>query len=132
MNENGLITIRSGNSVKVTVDRLEADLKAKGITVFARIDHGAGAVSAGMPLRPTELLIFGNPKAGTPLMQVNQTIGIDLPLKVLVWEDASRSVWISYNDPVWLAQRHKLGDNAAAAVKAMGGMLAKLAEAAAN
>jgi uncharacterized protein (DUF302 family) len=132
MNENGLITIRSGNSVKVTVDRLEADLKAKGITVFARIDHAAGAVSAGMPLRPTELLIFGNPKAGTPLMQANQTIGIDLPLKVLVWEDAGGSVWITYNDPAWLAQRHQLGNNGAAAVKAMAGMLAKLAEAAAS
>jgi len=85
-----------------------------------------------MPLRPTELLIFGNPKAGTPLMQANQTIGIDLPLKVLVWEDVGGSVWITYNDPAWLAQRHKLGNNGAAAVKAMAGMLAKLAEAAAG
>jgi uncharacterized protein (DUF302 family) len=107
-------------------------LATKGITVFARIDHAAGAASAGMPLRPTELLIFGNPKAGTPLMQANQTIGIDLPLKVLVWEDASGGVWIAYNDPTWLAQRHQLGGNAAAAVKAMAGMLAKLAEAAAG
>ncbi len=132
MNEDGLITIRSRNSVKVTVDRLEARLKPGGITVFARIDHGAGATSAGMPLRPTELLIFGNPKAGTPLMQANQTIGIDLPLKVLVWEDAGGGVWITYNDPTWLAQRHKLGDNAAEAVEAMAGALAKLAEAAAG
>ena len=132
MNEDGLITIQSRNSVKVTVDRLEADLKAKGVTVFARIDHAAGAVSAGMPLRPTELLIFGNPKAGTPLMQANQTIGIDLPLKVLVWEDGGGDVWITYNDPTWLAQRHKLGSNAAAAVKAMAGMLANLAAAAAS
>jgi uncharacterized protein (DUF302 family) len=132
MNENGLITIGSRNSVKVTVDRLEADLKAKGVTVFALIDHAAGTASAGMPLRPTELLIFGNPKAGTPLMQASQTIGIDLPLKVLVWEDPSGGVWISYNDPAWLAQRHKLGNSAEAAVKAMAGMLAKLAEAAAG
>src|SRR5271166_918344 len=131
MNEDGLITIRSRNSVKATVDRLEARLKAGGITVFARIDHGAGATSAGMPLGPTELLIFGNPKAGTPLMQANQTIGIDLPLKVLVWEDAGSGVWITYNDPTWLAKRHKLGDNAAEAVEAIAAALAKLAEAAA-
>jgi len=132
MNEDGLITIRSRNSAKVTVDRLDARLKAGGITVFARIDHGAGATSAGMPLRPTELLVFGNPKAGTPLMQVNQTIGIDLPLKVLVWEDAGGGVWITYNDPTWLAKRHKLGGNAAEAVEAIAGALAKLAEAAAG
>ena len=131
MNENGLITIGSRNSVKVTVDRLEARLKVTGVTVFARIDHAAGAASAGMPLRPTELLIFGNPKAGTPLMQANQTIGIDLPLKILVWEDDSGGVWITYNDPTWLAKRHNLGGNAAAAVKAMGDALTKLAEAAA-
>ena len=131
MNENGLITIRSNNSVKATIDRLEARLKAGGVTVFARIDHAAGAASAGMPLRPTELLIFGNPKAGTPLMQANQTIGIDLPLKILVWEDDSGGVWITYNDPAWLAKRHNLGGNAAAAVKAMGDALTKLAEAAA-
>jgi len=132
MKEDGLITVRSRNSVKVTVDRLDARLKAGGITVFARIDHGAGATSAGMPLRPTELLVFGNPKAGTPLMQVNQTIGIDLPLKVLVWEDAGGGVWITYNDPTWLAKRHKLGGNAAEAVEAIAGALAKLAEAAAG
>jgi uncharacterized protein (DUF302 family) len=131
MNEDGLITIRSRTSVKVTVDRLEASLKAGGITVFARIDHAAGAESAGMPLRPTELLIFGNPKAGTPLMQANQTIGIDLPLKVLVWEDAIGGVWIAYNDPTWLAKRHKLGGNAGEAVEAMAIALAKFAEAAA-
>ncbi len=132
MNEAGLITIQSRNSVKVTADRLEARLKAGGITLFARVDHGAGAVSAGMPLRPTELLIFGNPKAGTPLMQANQTVGIDLPLKVLVWEDASGTVWIAYNDPTWIAQRHQLGGRAAEAVEAMAGALAKLAEEAAG
>ena len=132
MNEDGLITIRSRNSVTVTVERLEARLKAGGITVFARIDHSGGATSAGMPLRPTELLIFGNPKAGTPLMQANQTIGIDLPLKVLVWEDAGGGVCITYNDPTWLAKRHKLRDDAAEAVEAIAGAMAKLAEAAAG
>jgi uncharacterized protein (DUF302 family) len=103
MNETGLTTIRSRSSVKATIDRLEASLKAGGVIVFARIDHAAGAISVGMSLRPTELLIFGNPKGGTPLMQANQTIGIDLPLKVLAWEDASGGVWVTYNDPAWLA-----------------------------
>jgi uncharacterized protein (DUF302 family) len=90
-------------------DRLEAEIKAKGMTVFARIDHAAGAAELGLPLRPTELLIFGNAKAGTPLMQANQAIGIDLPLKALVFEDAAGTVWLSYNDPRWLAQRHGIG-----------------------
>ena len=95
----------SGNSVKVTLDRLEAMLKAKGNTVFARIDHAAGAAAVGMPVRPSGLLIFGDPTAGTGPMQPEQTIGIDLPLKVLVWEDASGGVWISYDAPAWLAVR---------------------------
>ena len=106
MTENGLITIRSQSSVKATIDRLEASLEESGVGIFARIDHRAGAISAGMSLRPTEVLIFGNPKAGTPLMQAKQTIGIDLPLKVLAWEDASGNVWVTYNDPAWLAARH--------------------------
>ena len=139
MNAPGLVSVRSRNTVKVTVDRLEASLKAKGITVFARIDHAAGAAAAGMPLRPTELLIFGNPTSGTPLMQVEQTIGIDLPMKALVWEDAGGDVWIAYNDPVWLAVRHGLRHDTADAVHAMAGVavhgmvgaLAKFAEVAA-
>jgi uncharacterized protein (DUF302 family) len=91
------------------MDRLEAEIKAKGMTVFTRIDHAAGAAQVGLPVRPTELLIFGSAKAGTPLMQTNQTIGIDLPLKALVFEDASGKVWLAYNDPRWLAKRHGLG-----------------------
>ena len=119
----GLITVASARSVKDTIDRLEADVKAKGMTVFARIDHAAGAKDAGLALRPTELLIFGSAKAGTPLMQSNQTIGIDLPLKMLAWEDAGGKVWLSYNDPGWLAARH--GEPAAAAnvTKAMAAAL---------
>ena len=113
MSENGLITIRSQSSVKATIDRLEASLGESGVSIFARIDHRAGAISAGMSLRPTEVLIFGNPKAGTPLMQAKQTIGINLPLKVLAWEDASGTVWVTYNDPAWLAARHGLGYAAA-------------------
>ena len=128
----GLVSIQSGNSVKVTMDRLEAMLKNKGITVFARIDHAAAAAAVGMPLRPTELLIFGDPRAGTPLMQADQTIGIDLPLKALVWEDASGATWISYNDPVWLAQRHALGDDTSRTVDAMASALKTLADTAAG
>ena len=89
------------------------------MTVFARIDHAAGAASAGLPLRPTEVLIFGNAKGGTPLMQSVQTIGIDLPLKALVWQDASGQTWFSYNDPAFLAQRHGLGGETAVVVGAM-------------
>jgi uncharacterized protein (DUF302 family) len=127
-----LITVRSRNSVKAAVDRLEAELKAHGVTVFARIDHAAGAVSAGMSLRPTELLVFGNPKAGTPLMQAQQTIGIDLPLKILAWEDPVGAVWVSYNDPAWLAARHGLGNETQQPVRALAATLARLAEAAAG
>jgi uncharacterized protein (DUF302 family) len=132
MSEDGLVTLASKFSVKETLDRLETDLKAKGITVFARIDHAAGAASVAMPLRPTKLLIFGNPKAGTPLMQSNQTIGIDLPLKVQGWEDAEGKVWLTYNDPSWLARRHRLGPDTDASVNALATALANLAKAAAG
>lgn len=86
--------------------RLEAEIKARGMTVFARVNHAALAVQAGLTLLPTEVIIFGNPKAGTPLMQANQTMGIDLPLKALVWQDAAGKAWLSYNNPDWLARRH--------------------------
>ena len=123
MAAEGLTTISSDFGPKETMDRLEAELKANGVTVFARIDHAAGAASVGLPLRPTELLIFGNAKGGTPLMQSNQTVGIDLPLKALVWEDASGATWLSYNDPSWLAKRHGLGRDVEAAVSAMAAVL---------
>jgi uncharacterized protein (DUF302 family) len=109
MAAQGLTTIPSSYGPKDTMDRLEAEVRTKGMTVFARIDHAAGAIAAGLSLRPTEVLIFGNAKAGTPLMQSVQTIAIDLPLKALVWQDASGDTWLSYNDPAWLAQRHELG-----------------------
>ena len=108
MAADGLITIPSSGTVEAMLDRLEREVKARGIAVFARIDHAAGAASAGLAMRPTELLIFGNATAGTPLMQATQTIGIDLPLKALAWEDALGRVWLSYNDPGWLAHRHGL------------------------
>src|SRR5262245_48141741 len=106
---NGLITIASGHSVRETIDRLAAIVAEKGLTVFARVDHGAGAAAAGMELRPTELLIFGHPRGGTPLMQDRQTAGIDLPVKALAWEDESGTVWLTTNDPAWIAERHRLG-----------------------
>ena len=96
---DGLVTIRSDRGPAETMNRLEVAVKERGLTVFARIDHAAGAKEVGLPLRPTSVLIFGNAKGGTPLMQSIQTIGIDLPLKVLVWEDASDVTWLSYNDP---------------------------------
>jgi uncharacterized protein (DUF302 family) len=95
MTADGLTTTLSSFGPKETMDRLEAEIKAKGMTVFARVDHAAGAAAAGLPLRPTELLIFGSAKAGTPLMQANQAVGIDLPLKALVHEDAAGKVWLS-------------------------------------
>lgn len=88
------------------MNRLEGLLKEKGMTIFARIDHAAGATQVGKALRPTEVLIFGNPQGGTPFMECKQSVGIDLPLKALVWEDAAGQVWLGYNDPVYLAQRH--------------------------
>jgi uncharacterized protein (DUF302 family) len=106
MADNGLVTVKSAHGVKDTIDRLAADVSAKGMRVFARIDHAQGADEVGLALRPTELLIFGNAKGGTPLMQSRQTIGIDLPLKALAFEDADGTVWLCYNDPAWLGGRH--------------------------
>jgi uncharacterized protein (DUF302 family) len=123
MTADGLTTTRSSFGPKETMDRFEAEIKAKGMTVFARVDHAAGAAEAGLPLRPTELLIFGSAKAGTPLMQAEQAIGIDLPLKALVLEDAAGKVWLSCNDPHWLATRHGLGAAVAQNVDAMAAAL---------
>ena len=119
MMADGLTSILSRFGAKETMDRLEAEVKAKGFTVFARIDHAAGAAAAGMPLRPTEVLIFGNARGGTPLMEVNQSVGIDLPLKALVHQDEAGKVWLSYNDPIWIAQRHRLSAAVIANVQAM-------------
>ena len=132
MNIAGLVAVPSSHSVKDTLDRLEDALKSKGIQVFARIDHGAGAAAVGMSLRPTELLVFGHPKGGTPLMEARQTIGIDLPLKALAWQDEAGKVWLAYNDIHWLAARHGLGPKVAAAVDALAQALAGLAREAAG
>jgi len=113
MAATGLITLPSNFGPKATMDRLEAEIVARGMTAFARIDHAAGAAQVGLPLRPTELLIFGSAKGGTPLMQLDQAVGIDLPLKALVWEDDTGKTWLSYNDASWIAKRrHGLGADA--------------------
>lgn len=104
--DSGLVNMKSSDDVEVTADRLEATLKRNGMTVFARIDHADGAQTVGKKLRPTELIIFGNPKVGTPLIQCDQKVAIDLPQKALIWKDESEQVWISYNDPNYLAKRH--------------------------
>jgi uncharacterized protein (DUF302 family) len=132
MSADGLTTIPSNHPPKETMDRLEAGAKAKGMTIFARIDHAAGAAEVGLSLRPTEVLIFGMAKAGTALMQANQTTGIDLPLKALVWQDEQGKTWLSYNEPAWLAQRHALGPQAQGAVEAISAGLGALARAAAE
>jgi uncharacterized protein (DUF302 family) len=126
MSGNGLSTIASGYSVKETIDRLASQATSLGLVVFARIDHAAGAAQVGMPLRPTELLIFGNPKGGTPLMQDQQTAGIDLPLKALAWEDAAGQVWLTTNDTAWIVERHRLAANSVAAAKAIADGMAAL------
>lgn len=126
MTDDGLITIPSNWPVRETVDRLAALATAAGLRVFARIDHAAGAAEVGMPLRPTELLIFGNPRGGTPLMQDRQTAGIDLPVKALVWQDEAGKVWLTHDDATWIARRHRLGEGSRSAVTAIETGLAAL------
>jgi uncharacterized protein (DUF302 family) len=104
----GIVRIPSQHSVAVTMDRLEALLKERGVMVFARIDFSGDAQRAGLTLRPQQMLIFGNPKAGTPLMVAVPTSGLDLPLKALVWEDTAGKAWIAYNDPQYVVRRHGL------------------------
>ncbi len=104
--ENGMIHLRSEHSAAQTLERLESLLTARGIAIMARIDHTAAAAAVGLRMQPAVVLIFGNPKAGTPLMIASPTLAIDLPLKALVWQDAEQSVWLSYNSPEYLQQRH--------------------------
>lgn len=103
---DGLIAVKSPHDAKKTMDKFEKIVKEKGMNVFARIDHSAGAAKVNKKLRPTELLIFGNPQGGTPFMECEQTVGIDLPLKALVWQDDKGQVWLGYNDPEFIAKRH--------------------------
>ena len=108
--DNGLTTLKSNHNVSETINRLEAVLNKKGMTIFKRVNHSAGAEKVGIKLRPTELLIFGNPKVGTPLMLCSQTAAIDLPQKALAYEDAKGQTWLSYNDPAYMAKRHGIKD----------------------
>lgn len=127
--QSGLRNVPSKHDVAGTADRLEAVLQEKGMTVFARIDHAAGAQKAGKTLPPTELLIFGNPKVGTPLMQCSRSVAIDLPQKALIWADDNGKVWLTYNDPGYLAQRHSTGE-CNGVIKKVSGALANFAKAA--
>ena len=107
---DGLVAVKSPYPAKETMNRFEDIAKQRGLNVFARIDHAAGASKVGKTLRPTEVLIFGNPQGGTPFMECAQSVGIDLPLKALVWEDAQGQVWLGYNDPAWLGRRHGVAE----------------------
>lgn len=127
----GLVTKKSAHPVGATLDRLEAIVREKGFTVFARIDHAAGAAKVGKELRPTQLLIFGNPKVGTALMSSSQSAGLDLPIRVAAWEDAQGQVWLGYTAPAALAARHGIRDRDPV-VEKMTGALDKLTGAAAK
>ena len=124
--DTGIIAVKSPHSVKETADRLEALLKEKGMNVFGRIDHAAGAKNAELELPPTELVIFGNPKVGTPLMRCARTVAIDLPQKALIWEDETGQVWLGYNDPQYLSERHGL-EACAEVIEKVSGALANFA-----
>jgi uncharacterized protein (DUF302 family) len=125
MTPEGLVVLASTHGPDATMQRLIAAVTTKGLAILAHIDHAAAAAKAGMELRPTDLLIFGNPKGGTPLMQACQTMGIDLPLKTLVWQDQDGKTWLGYNDPGWLLARHGVENDKV--VAAMREMLAALA-----
>jgi uncharacterized protein (DUF302 family)/uncharacterized membrane protein YidH (DUF202 family) len=126
--ENGIVTIPSHHSVDGTVDKLQGILRAKAVKVFALVDHSGEAEKAGMQMRPTKLLIFGNPKAGTPLMIASPSTAIDLPLKILVWEDAHGEVWLSYNAPAYLEARHHLPQDMLQNIAVVAALAANAAE----
>ncbi len=132
MSGEGLVVCPSRDGPEETLRRLEAALAAHGMTVFARVDHAAGAKATGLELRPTDLVIFGSPTAGTPLMAAAQTIGIDLPLKMLVWQDVEGRVFVAYNDPLWLVRRHGLPHGVDAIAEKMQAGLAAIASEAAG
>ena len=127
-NKNGIVDVLSNHSVDETVDKLKAILQAKGVTLFAVIDHSGEAEKVGMKMPPTKLLIFGSPKAGTPLMLAAPTIAIDLPLKILVWEDVQGKVWLSYNSPEYLQERHNLPKDLLQNIAVVAALAAKAAE----
>lgn len=130
MSVEGLVTSQSSRPPAEVIARLKAGIAARHMTIFAEIDHAAGAEAVGLTLRPLFLIIFGAAKGGTPLMQAGATAGIDLPLKLLVWQDAEGETQVSYNDPDWVAKRHGLGAAVDAPVQAMSGLLRSLVDAA--
>ena len=125
---DGLVKYESNYSVKETADRFEDIAKSKGLTLFARVDHQKNAASVNLELRPTEVIIFGNPKVGTPLMQCAQDVAIDLPQKVMVSEDDNKKVWLTYNNPTYLMERHQI-QGCDEVIKKISGVLSKLSEA---
>jgi len=125
----GLVRRPSQHSVTVTIDRLESALKQRGILVFARIDFSADAARAGLSMPPEQLLVFGNPRAGTPLMLASPSVGLDLPLKVLAWADPAGQVWVAYNDPQYIVQRHAVPAALAANLAAVAPLIEQAASA---
>ena len=126
--DNGLIHLSSPYSVPETLQRLESILRAKNLTIFARIDHSGEATKVGLTMRPTQLIIFGSPKAGTPMMIASPTLAIDLPLKALVWEDSEGKVWLSYNAPIYLQRRHNISDELLKNISGIGVVLSTAVE----
>lgn len=126
--ESGLVHLSSRHSVDETLQRLQELLHERGITIFATVDHSGEAANAGLIMRPTKVVIFGSPKQGTPLMQAAPTLAIDLPLKALIWEDAEGKVWLTYNAPLYLQQRHGIPENLLANIAGPNALLAKAAE----
>jgi len=129
---NGLIHLKSNYSVSETMARLEAALKDRGLRLFARIDHAAAAAEAGLEVRPTQVLLFGNPMVGTPMMLAAPTLAIDLPFRALIWEDATGQVWLTYNAPDYLASRHDVPDPLARNLNGLVDLLQKAAKAVQN
>ena len=126
--DNGMVHLRSPYSVPETLQRLESVLQAKGVNVFALVDHSGEAAKVGLRMHPTQLIIFGSPKAGTPLMVASPTLAIDLPLKALAWEDADGKVWLSYNSPEYHKQRHNIPDDLVKNIAVIGPLLEKAIE----
>jgi len=125
---NGIVDKPSNHSVDETVEKLKGILQSKGVTLFATVDHGGEAAKVGMKMPPTKLLIFGSPKAGTPLMLASPSVAIDLPLKILIWEDAQGKVWVSYNSPAYLQERHAIAPELMQSIAVIEGLAAKAAE----
>jgi uncharacterized protein (DUF302 family) len=121
--ENGMVHLSSAYSFSETLLRLESVLKSKGLAVFCRVDHSGEAEKDGLKMNPTQLVIFGSPKAGTPVMVASPTLAIDLPLKALIWEDAGGKVWVSYNSPEYLKERHNIPDELVKNIAGIGPLL---------